>query len=524
MAEVDTAAPAETVAVAVAVADQNREDDGHDNVDGSAPEAQPDASEEATPTDTTAAPVDEAEPDAPATEDTGAEPETSAVSEAEVSKQEAENMDASADVAASEEQSTSAAVDTAPEDELAPERSEDKPVSADTAPEADADADANDDAADQTMQDAQADPSAEEPAPDASNNLDMETNAVLANVFGFDDDDDDEDEEFEGFEQSEISQLLPEPEPEEAPKEKSKTYRRNPRPVAPITASDDSPWAKLKRPKRRAQDGDDTMKDEVVKTVLTRMTVAAEEDIKAVYAHRPAVYKLRYLESAKSYIQHASYRLTFFENAAYKQYALWLKPLPDRSLPPEPVRNAMYSALEHMPPFDKQDKESFEESKLGRLCNFLRQHPKETIENKQRLTRLIEAWTRQLTGTHNKFDQLPEEEKRAIVLHQARMARRASSGGNSKASEAPAVDTSRLRPGEKGFIARARMPQPQTRTYIKRPEHKVARPIDPNVKETVSATGFDKMAMSFKKLQQSSRRGGTGASVNISGSFSGSMK
>ncbi len=54
-------------------------------------------------------------------------------------------------------------------------------------------------------------------------------------------------------------------------------------------------------------------------------------------------------------------------------------------------------------PYSGDIKDMLRESQIGRVCNTLLQHPKETTDNKANLTKLIDRWSRAVFGQADSF-------------------------------------------------------------------------------------------------------------------------
>ena len=104
---------------------------------------------------------------------------------------------------------------------------------------------------------------------------------------------------------------------------------------------------------------------------------------------------------------------------------------------------------------------------------YLYKHPKETKENKSRAHRLIQAWSRPIFNTDADFHSITKEEreerdKRLIERTREAQAKRSRT---SSVSDSPSKKSSEKTPvpGEKGWVPRARVPQPSAKDYVNRP-------------------------------------------------------
>ena len=102
---------------------------------------------------------------------------------------------------------------------------------------------------------------------------------------------------------------------------------------------------------------------------------------------------------------------------------------------------------------------------------YLYKHPKETKENKARAQRLIQAWSRPIFNNDVDFHSMSKEEREERDKRLIERTREAQAKRARTASESPVKKSSEKvpAPGEKGWVPRARVPQPSAKDYVNRP-------------------------------------------------------
>merc|ERR1712215_324113 len=114
----------------------------------------------------------------------------------------------------------------------------------------------------------------------------------------------------------------------------------------------------------------------------------------------------------------------------------WLAPMPDKGLPHVHMRTAFLNLLQEL---RIEDSSRLKESGIGKAVMYLYRHPKETRNNKELAGHIINDWAR------------PIFHKEANFLHMSK--------------EDPT-----LKPGDPGWIGRARVPQVDNQEYVRRPD------------------------------------------------------
>ena len=227
---------------------------------------------------------------------------------------------------------------------------------------------------------------------------------------------------------------------------------------------------------------------------LKSMQEAAQEDRELNEKQQTAINKLKLLPTLQKQLLKQNSLHLFVDCGLLSVLAEWLCPLPDKSLPHVQIRTEIIKILEVLS-VNLINTQKLKESGIGKAAMLLYKHPKETRKNRERAAKLIHLWARPIFGVESNLKSMSRDEREERDhKHAQNVRRRHSSTRDSHNSSSE--DPHNLRPGEKGFVGRARVPQPSTRDYVTRPKWNVQKDITNMKRNTPSK--IDNMVRDMK--------------------------
>ena len=198
--------------------------------------------------------------------------------------------------------------------------------------------------------------------------------------------------------------------------------------------------------------------DDAIARMIADMRVAAREDRDLNEAQQPATRKIAMMPMVMTQLRKADLQMAFVEANVLSVMTDWLAPMPDKSLPSLKIRQELLKLLLHL---KIDDNSRLKESGIGKAVMYLYKHPKELKDNKLLSGKIINNWARPIFNKSSDYRDYDKEERRGRDVELVARKRRQEETEDTEEA---------LRPGDPGWIARARVPMPASYQYVKRPK------------------------------------------------------
>jgi transcription factor SPN1 len=243
--------------------------------------------------------------------------------------------------------------------------------------------------------------------------------------------------------------------------------------------------------------------DDLIDAMVKKMKEAAEEDRQLNQEKKPAAKKLKMLPEVISQLKKSDLHHAFLDGGILSAITEWLAPLPDKSLPHLQIREAL---LKQLILFPQISTEGLKLSGIGKAVMYLCKHPKEIRQNREAAGKLINEWSRPIFNLTSNYKNLSREEREQRDYEQLPKKRRISLEGGASSNQdmdrAMAGSAKVLRPGDPGYVYRARVPMPSTKDYVIRPKWTVEEKPKNASKKVMSKLDKCMRSYSDKKRKQ----------------------
>jgi transcription factor SPN1 len=163
----------------------------------------------------------------------------------------------------------------------------------------------------------------------------------------------------------------------------------------------------------------ESMADQEIEEMRTRMTRAAEEDGEDVRLGKPASKKLAMLPEVVALLNRNNYTQAILdpETNLLEAVRFFLEPLTDGSLPAYNIQRELFAALAKLP----MTKEALISSGIGKVILFYRKSKRPEPAIKRQATKLMEEWSRPLL---QRSDDFTKKQWETMVFDPSRMVNR----------------------------------------------------------------------------------------------------
>ncbi|EME26446.1 Transcription factor IWS1 [Galdieria sulphuraria] len=184
----------------------------------------------------------------------------------------------------------------------------------------------------------------------------------------------------------------------------------------------------LKKSKNKKEEKNIKDLTEEVDNFLRRMMKAADDDLLALKAGKPATNKLKLVEEVEKNLRRVEYRELFLEQGLLSVVKRWLDPLPDGSLPNASLRSRLLKMLDEFP-VDNSWMELLRSSDIGRAVKYISVNDR--MESTRRLAKdLVEKWIRPVFNAKTDYRDFQTQFRRVPVEEIGELQSSASSAHN----------------------------------------------------------------------------------------------
>lgn len=247
--------------------------------------------------------------------------------------------------------------------------------------------------------------------------------------------------------------------------------------------------------------------DDLIADLINRMKQAAQDDRECNMKKLPATRKIKMLPEVMSQLKKKDLQIAFLDQGVLNGITEWLAPLPDKSLPHLNIREFLLRCLIAFP---EVSSESLKMSGIGKAVMYLYKHPKEIRTNKEMAGKLINSWSRPIFNLTANYKSLSREEREqrdyAQLPKKRRISAEAGMTPRRDIDKALAGEQKQLRPGDPGWVGRARVPAPSNKDYVVRPKWNIEENLGGSKRSVKKALNrYEKKLREHKEAQKKNK-------------------
>ncbi|XP_053667424.1 protein IWS1 homolog A-like [Anopheles marshallii] len=238
--------------------------------------------------------------------------------------------------------------------------------------------------------------------------------------------------------------------------------------------------------RKRNHDGD-TYDSEALMALLDQMKQAAIQDRQLNLDGKPATKKIAILHKVMKQLIKKDLQPILLSHNVLHVLAEWISPLPNKALPCLQIRQCILKLLADFPSIETP---YLKQSGIGKAVMYLYKHPKEIKANRAQASVLISRWFRSVYNISTDFNGMSRDERRQHDLRQLPKQIKPSTPDAVPSKQVVRSDfwlfdthKNTIRPGEKGWVSRARVPMPSDKVYIVRPKSNIETNVISNMRK-----------------------------------------
>jgi len=221
---------------------------------------------------------------------------------------------------------------------------------------------------------------------------------------------------------------------------------------------------KSKATKSRKTRSEELRKDDAIR-FIERIRDAAETDSNDMAKNKPALAKLRMLSEIQAAMMKKDMIGILMDNDILGVLKLFIIPIDEQgTLPSLNLRVGILDILLSQMVLSITEVWQLEKSRIGEDVYRLKDHPKETRENRRKAARLVERWYRMLTGTSESMMDMGRDPRMQGEQQAAPEKKRR------KVSTSADADIMERNRSQAGSWMQVRIPFPESMAYARRPE------------------------------------------------------